>query len=161
MGVGALLALAHPVVGLGADRHLRRPSVIRGRQANVQVQLERFGDFLCNKVARRATVNAPDQLAAQEPVGQRVVDAAAAGWPEWRHGGQRIDHPLPVEDVVIGHGHVQPVQPSLVRHHLVHRDVAFPTGSELGPVPGHRDCVIQLAAIGQHGNRQRHHTLAH
>ena len=127
----------------------------------MQVQLERFGDFLGNKAARRAAVDAPYQLAAQEAVGQRVVDAAAAGWPKWRHGGQRIDHPLPVEDVVIGHGGVQAVQPGLVRHHLVHRDGAFALSRELRPVAGHGRGVVELAAIGQHRNCQRHHALAH
>lgn len=128
-------------------------------QPDEQFQVKRSGDLLGEEAPDTASVDPPHQLAAQPPVGERVIAAGGAGVGELALAGEQVGHPPVVEQVAVADGDRHTRQPGGVRHDLLHGYRRFAPRCELRPVTMDRRVELKLTSVDQHQQADRDQTL--
>ena len=124
-----------------------------GRQADVDVDAERFGDLGAQVLAEGAAGDAADDFAEDEAEGDHVIALRGAGLPPrfGRRRGGRTPRPSrgSLRGVQAGAGSDDA---GAVAHHHGDGDVLLSGLAEFGPVLGDGGVQVELAAIGQQVN---------
>ncbi len=103
--------------------------------------------------------DAPDHLADEVTLVQRVVARCRPRLPPRRLGGEHRRRLLPVEDVV-HHDRLRPGRHARrVRHQVADLDLVLAVGRELRPVLRNGRVHVEQAALDQHEGAERHHRL--
>lgn len=136
-------------VAAGGGDQFGGAGVFGGGEADVEVDAEWGGDFVADKLAAGATVDAADDFADELSVGDGVVAEALSGRPRWGLAFQRGDHAVPVEHCAVGQFLVDADEAGFVGEELVDGDLVFAGLGELGPVVGDGAGDIERAAVGE------------
>ena len=112
------------VVQASGRRHqLGDALVVHRVESDVEVGAERFGDFLAEEGADGAAVDAPHELALQEPLGDRVVSDRGARLPPRRLLGEVGADLVPLVEIRGGERRVEAREAGAVTHHVPHEHV--------------------------------------
>lgn len=128
------------------------PRKFRVRQADEQIKAQRPGDVFAQGRPHGAAVHPAEDFAGQIAEGDGVVAAGRARGPHGGHGGQLRTDGVPVEPQGRVHLVGKAGQARLVRHHLLHGDLALAGRGELRPDLGHRLAVAEPSALHQPGD---------
>src|SRR5215207_6312570 len=145
--VAAGQQLARPRAARICER--RDARLLLRREPDVHVHLPRRGELVAEQRAERAPVDAPDDLAEQRPVEQRVLAVRASRRPPGGLGGEQRGRAVEVEQRLQPLGLAQREQAGLVAQHLAQRRVLLAAGGVLRPDVGDARVERDPAAVDQ------------
>ena len=135
-GVAGRLAGGQHVADVGLVDHVGAAVMLGGRQADVDVDAEGFGDFFAEVLAECATGDAADDLAEDEAEADHVIALCGARLPPGFGSCEVVADGVPVEGLVRSEAATGADDAGAMAHHHGDGDVLLSGLGEFGPVLG-------------------------
>ena len=133
--------------------------IFRRGQADPEIGVQRFGDFLAENRADGFSGDAADDFADEIALRQRVIAGRGARLPERRLRGEQRCGLLPIVEIFLGDLLFPAGQTGGMAHQLRDGDAFLAVGGEFRPVFRHRRLEVYQPAIRKDERGQRRHRL--